>query len=88
MGQPETHVGALCRDLGVTRQTLYRHVAPERGAAAGRGKAAGGRAEEWLMLAVRDNILKDLDYIQWALKGGKMVAGIVQFGLEVVEAAG
>jgi DNA invertase Pin-like site-specific DNA recombinase len=28
MGQPETHVGALCRELGVTRQTLYRHVAP------------------------------------------------------------
>lgn len=42
----------------------------------------------WRQGAVRDNILKDLDYIQWALKGGKMVAGIVQFGLEVVEAAG
>lgn len=29
MGQPETHVGALCRELGVTRQTLYRHVGPK-----------------------------------------------------------
>jgi DNA invertase Pin-like site-specific DNA recombinase len=29
MGQPETHVGALCRELGVTRQTLYRHVGPD-----------------------------------------------------------
>jgi DNA invertase Pin-like site-specific DNA recombinase len=28
MGQPETHIGGLCRELGVTRQTLYRHVAP------------------------------------------------------------
>ncbi len=28
MGQPETIVGDLCRELGVTRQTLYRHVAP------------------------------------------------------------
>src|SRR5215510_14274822 len=28
MGQPETHIGALCRELGVTRQTLYRDVAP------------------------------------------------------------
>jgi DNA invertase Pin-like site-specific DNA recombinase len=28
MGHPETHIGALCRELGVTRQTLYRHVAP------------------------------------------------------------
>jgi DNA invertase Pin-like site-specific DNA recombinase len=29
MGQRETHVGDLCRELGVTRQTLYRHVAPD-----------------------------------------------------------
>jgi transposase-like protein len=29
MGQPETHIGALCRELGITRQTLYRHVAPD-----------------------------------------------------------
>ena len=29
MGQPETKVGALCQELGVTRQTLYRHVSPK-----------------------------------------------------------
>ena len=29
MGKPETKVGDLCRELGITRQTLYRHVAPE-----------------------------------------------------------
>ena len=29
MGKPETIVGDLCRELGVTRQTLYRHVAPD-----------------------------------------------------------
>ena len=28
MGQQETKVGALCKELGVTRQTLYRHVSP------------------------------------------------------------
>jgi DNA invertase Pin-like site-specific DNA recombinase len=28
MGKPETNVGALCRELGVTRSTLYRHVSP------------------------------------------------------------
>lgn len=28
MGQPETKVGEFCRELGVSRQTLYRHVAP------------------------------------------------------------
>lgn len=29
MGQPETKVADLCRELGITRQTLYRHVSPE-----------------------------------------------------------
>src|SRR5690625_1568915 len=29
MGQPETKVGDLCQELGVTRQTLYRHVSPK-----------------------------------------------------------
>jgi DNA invertase Pin-like site-specific DNA recombinase len=28
MGQKETHVGDLCKELGVTRQRLYRHVSP------------------------------------------------------------
>ena len=28
MGQKETHIGDLCKELGVTRQTLYRHVSP------------------------------------------------------------
>lgn len=29
MGQPETIIGDLCAELGVTRQTLYRHVSPK-----------------------------------------------------------
>lgn len=28
MGQHGTNVGELCKELGVTRQTLYRHVSP------------------------------------------------------------
>lgn len=28
MGRPDTNVGALCTELGITRQTLYRHVSP------------------------------------------------------------
>lgn len=28
MGQPGTKVGELFKELGVTRQTLYRHVSP------------------------------------------------------------
>ncbi len=29
MGQPGTKVGELCVELGITRQTLYRHVDPK-----------------------------------------------------------
>ncbi|MGS0741802.1 recombinase family protein [Glaciimonas sp. GG7] len=29
MGQPETTVGDLCEEMGITRQTLYRHVSPQ-----------------------------------------------------------
>ena len=29
MGEPGTKVGELCAELGVTRQTLYRHVDPK-----------------------------------------------------------
>ena len=39
MGHKETKTGALCEELGVTRQTLYRHVSPHRGTAARRREA-------------------------------------------------
>jgi hypothetical protein len=29
MGKPETNISALCAELGISRQTLYRHVSPE-----------------------------------------------------------
>lgn len=29
MGKPETNIGELCQELGVSRQTLYRHVDPQ-----------------------------------------------------------
>jgi transposase-like protein len=29
MGQRETKVADLCKELGITRQTLYRHVTPD-----------------------------------------------------------
>ena len=28
LGNKDTNVGALCKELGITRQTLYRHVSP------------------------------------------------------------
>lgn len=31
MSKPETRVGELCRELGITKQTLYRHVDPKGG---------------------------------------------------------
>ncbi len=29
MDNPETKISELCRELGITRQTLYRHVDPK-----------------------------------------------------------
>ena len=29
MGKPETKIAPLCRELGISRQTLYRHVSPD-----------------------------------------------------------
>lgn len=29
MGKPETKAAELCAELGITRQTLYRHVTPK-----------------------------------------------------------
>jgi DNA invertase Pin-like site-specific DNA recombinase len=29
LGKPETTISALCRELGVSSQTLYRHLSPE-----------------------------------------------------------
>lgn len=29
MGKPETKIAPLCRELGISRQTLYRHVGPD-----------------------------------------------------------
>jgi hypothetical protein len=43
MGQPCTKVGELCAELGVTRQTLYRHVDP-RGALRTDGEKLLGRS--------------------------------------------
>jgi len=43
MGQTETKVGELCKELGITRQTLYRHVAPD-GSIRGDGKKLLGKA--------------------------------------------
>ncbi|WP_442911343.1 hypothetical protein [Legionella spiritensis] len=28
MGNPETKIGALCEELAISKQTLYRHVSP------------------------------------------------------------
>lgn len=44
MGKPETKIGPLCRELGVTRQTLYRHVAPDGSLREHGAKLLGRRA--------------------------------------------
>lgn len=42
MGKPETKVTDLCQELGITRQTLYRHVGP-KGQLRGDGKKLIGQ---------------------------------------------
>jgi DNA invertase Pin-like site-specific DNA recombinase len=44
MGKPETRIGPLCRELGISRQTLYRHVAPDGSLRAHGAKLLGRRA--------------------------------------------
>jgi DNA invertase Pin-like site-specific DNA recombinase len=44
IGQPETKIAPLCRELGITRQTLYRHVAPDGSLREHGTKLLGGRA--------------------------------------------
>ncbi len=46
MGQPGTKVGDLCAELGVTRQTLYRHVGP-MGVLRPDGDKLLGRSTHW-----------------------------------------
>src|SRR3989440_3310050 len=43
MGQKETKVGELCAELGITRQTLYRHVGPDGSLRPDGQKLLGGK---------------------------------------------
>jgi DNA invertase Pin-like site-specific DNA recombinase len=43
MGKPETNVGALCRELGITRSTLYRHISPTGEPRANAARVINGR---------------------------------------------
>ncbi|VTZ26371.1 site-specific DNA recombinase; e14 prophage [Methylocella tundrae] len=46
MGRPETNVAELCEELGITRQTLYRHVGPKGELRPDGIKALGHRLEK------------------------------------------
>jgi len=46
MGQKETKVGELCAELGVSRQTLYRHVDPKGALRPDGEKLVGSRARQ------------------------------------------
>ena len=46
MGQPETKVAELCVELGITRQTLYRHVDPKGALRPDGEKLLGRRAAQ------------------------------------------
>jgi hypothetical protein len=40
MGKPKSNVADLCQELGVTRQTLYRHVSSDRQPSRGRAQTS------------------------------------------------
>jgi len=44
MGKPETKIAPLCRELGISRQTLYRHVSPDGALREHGSKLLGRRA--------------------------------------------
>jgi hypothetical protein len=44
MGQKETVIRDLCAELGITRQTLYRHVSPDGSLRPDGQKLLGGKA--------------------------------------------
>ena len=46
MGQPKTKVGELCKELGITRQTLYRHVSPHGSLRPDGEKLLAGKGKE------------------------------------------
>mgnify|MGYP002382249793 CR=1 FL=1 len=48
LGQPETRIGDLCVELGVSRQTLYRHVGPD-----GSLRPDGRRLLAWTSTGIR-----------------------------------
>jgi DNA invertase Pin-like site-specific DNA recombinase len=44
IGKPETKIAPLCRELGISRQTLYRHVSPDGALREHGSKLLGRRA--------------------------------------------
>lgn len=55
MGKPETKIAELCAELGVTRQTLYRHVTPTGEFRPDGEKLLGRNAKPPRSLSVREN---------------------------------
>src|SRR5437879_4049193 len=52
MGKPETVVGELCIELGITRQTLYRHVGPDGAIRPTAASCCKPKGREWPPTAV------------------------------------
>jgi DNA invertase Pin-like site-specific DNA recombinase len=46
MGKPETRVGELCAEVGISYLTLYRHVGPEDNLRPDGRKRLGGRKQK------------------------------------------
>ena len=65
MGKPETNVGDLCRELGITRSTLYRHVSPTGEPRADAARLPNGRR---LLTRYRVPVVVPLGLVKRALR--------------------
>lgn len=58
MGKPETRIAELCAELGVTRQTLYRHVTPTGELRPDGEKLLGRKSKPPRSLSVQENAVQ------------------------------
>ena len=54
MKEPGTHVGSLCKELQITRQTLYRHVGPDGTLREDGRKLLEGQAPAHAMVTIKE----------------------------------
>ncbi len=63
MGNPETNMGGLCEELGISRQALYRHVGPDGSLRANEIKLLERQAKKTAAAASKDRELEEVEEV-------------------------